>query len=267
MPDLTVPSLSFYLTVKSWKGEHFEFHGQCDVCLAKDNDFADGLGLNIQIRTKLVRFWSYIQSVAIRIGNDVLEVQGSSDLQNPTFEYYYNYEPQGELEGGMGGFPIKLSTIGHGISMVHIYTIDLSSKYPGQVITVETLKEFIKIDFNQPSGEAFGNTVGILGDFKTGQTFARDGTTVIDDFTKLGMEWQVKPEDDRLFHDLSPPQFPEECLLPEDPRGERRRRLGDSTISVEQAEAACSKLSDPMDVKECVYDVLATQDLDMVGAF
>ena len=63
------------------------------------------------------------------------------------------------------------------------------------------------------------------------------------------------------------PQFPELCLLPEDPRGERRRRLEGSGISMEAAEAACGELKDPLDRKDCVYDVLATQDLDMVGAF
>jgi len=257
---------------KSWKGEHFEFHGQCDLCLAKDQDFADGLGLNIQIRTKVVRFWSYIQSAAIRIGDDILEIQGTTDYLNPHPIYRYNFEPyQGDdslLDAGLGGFPVTITKLGEGVRAIVQYTIDLSSKYPGQVITIETLKEFVKVDFKNPSFEAFGNTVGILGDFKTGKTFARDQKTVLEDFTKLGVEWQVHPEDDRLFHDLSSkPQFPEPCLLPEDPRGERRRRrLGDTSITVEQAEAACSKLSDPMDVKDCVYDVLATQDLDMVGA-
>mmetsp|Transcript_15478 Transcript_15478/g.38152 ORF Transcript_15478/g.38152 Transcript_15478/m.38152 type:complete len:196 (+) Transcript_15478:499-1086(+) len=182
--------------------------------------------------------------------------------------YRYNFEPQGEILLGMGGFPLNITRIGEGSRAIHRYTIDLSSKYPGKVITIETLKEFVKVDFPRPSAEAFGNTVGILGNFKTGETLARDQKTVIDDFTKLGIEWQVLPDDDRLFHTFSHPQFPEPCVLPENPRGQRqRRRLGDTGISAEQAEAACSKLSDPMDVKDCVYDVLATQDLDMVGAF
>ena len=50
--------------------------------------------------------------------------------------------------------------------------------------------------------------------------------------------------------------------------GQRRRHLGEQSITLEQAEATCAaSLSDPLDVKDCVYDILATQDLDMVGAF
>ena len=71
-----------------------------------------------------------------------------------------------------------------------------------------------------------------------------------------------------LFHDQAEPQFPRRCLMPEDPQGQRRRRLVESKITVAEAEAACSKsISDPLDIKDCVYDILATQNLDMVGAF
>ena len=49
----------------TWKQEHFEFHGQCDMILAKDSDFANGIGLDVQIRTKLVRFWSYIHTAVM----------------------------------------------------------------------------------------------------------------------------------------------------------------------------------------------------------
>ena len=67
------------LSVNTWVGEAFDYHGQCDLVLVKDPDFADGLGLDIQIRTKLIRFWSYIKQAAIRIGDDILEIEGSAD--------------------------------------------------------------------------------------------------------------------------------------------------------------------------------------------
>jgi len=129
-------------------------------------------------------------------------------------------------------------------------------------------KEFVKVEFNNASTEAFGSSVGLLGEFESGETLARDGRTVIHDFNEFGMEWQVLPAEGMLFHDTSYPQFPEACVLSEDPRGERRRRLAESTISALKAEEACAKsLSDPLDIKDCVYDILATQDFDMVGAF
>ena len=87
---------------------------------------------------------------------------------------------------------------------------------------------------------------------------------------ELGDEWQVLPSDNTLFRDVEDLQFPKHCVLPEDPQEQRRRRLGESLISPEEAEAACSKtLKDAADIKDCAYDniIIATQDLDMAGTF
>jgi len=251
---------------KSWRGEHFEFHGQCDLVLAKDPKFA-GLGLDVQIRTKLVRYWSYIKSAAVRIGEDIIEVEGSLDIEDQLSNYWVNFELQGK-QRTIGGFPLTYFDDHARPNPKRRFEIDLSSKYPGQKIVISVFKEFVKVDFVNASKEAFGKAVGILGDFQSGLTYARDQTTVIHDFNDLGEEWQVRPDDDMMmFHAVEEPQFPKKCLLPEDPRGQRRRRLSSSTISAEEAEAACATLKDPMDIKDCVYDILATQDLDMVGAF
>jgi hypothetical protein len=218
--------------------------------------------MDVQIRTKLVRFWSYIKRAAVRIGDDIIEVEGSHDEP----EYWFNFRHNVEVET-VGGFPLTIIK-GKTKYQKHRFEIDLSSKYPGQKIVIGLLKEFVKVEFVNASEEAFGNVVGILGDFKTGQTFGRDGVTELDDFIELGNEWQVMPVDHMMFHDVSDPQFPKHCILPEDPRGDRRRRLEESSISIEEAEAACAKqLKDALDVKDCVYDILATQDMDMVGAF
>jgi len=251
---------------KSWEGEHFEFHGQCDLVLASDPKFA-GLGLDVQIRTKLVRYWSYIKSAAVRIGDDIVEVEGSVDIEDQLSNYWVNFELQGK-QRTIGGFPLTYFDDHARPYPKRRFEIDLGSKYPGQKIVIAIFKEFVKVDFANASKEAYGNTVGILGDYQSGLTYARDQTTVIHDFNDLGEEWQVRPDDYMMmFHDVEQPQFPKKCLLPEDPLGQRRRRLGSSTISTEEAESACATLKDPMDIKDCVYDILATQDLDMVGAF
>jgi len=231
-----------------------------------DSNFADGLGLDVQIRTKLVRFWSYIKRAAIRIGDDILEVEASADMSETDPLYWFNFVHQRAVKT-VGGFPLQI-TKGTGRSHRHKFEIDLSSKYPGQKIFLDTMKEFVRVSFVKASSDAFGNAVGMLGDFKTGKTYARDQATVIHDFIELGNEWQVLPSDNMLFQDVSDPQFPKHCILPEDPRGQRRRRLAELTITTGGAEAACSKgLSDPLDIKDCVYDILATQDMDMVRAF
>lgn len=252
---------------KTWQNEHYEYHGQCDMVLVKDPNFANGLGLDIHIRSKLVRYWSYIQSVAIRIGTDILELQGSADEEDYRFHYWINYEYQAEIDT-LGGFPIK----GHS-KKVHShknnFEIDLTSAFNGNgpKILISSFKEFLKVEFENASVEAFGNSAGLLGDFKTGKTLARDGSTVFDVFTDLGQEWQVVPSDGHIFHETSTPHFPDLCIEPEDPRGDRARRLAESSITGEQAEEACAKLNDPIDRKDCVYDILATQDIDMVGAY
>jgi hypothetical protein len=235
------------------------------MVLAKDLEFASGLGLDVQIRTKLVRYWSYIASAAVRIGDDILEIRGSADIDNAEPVYWINFQYRGNVET-VGGFPLTIGT-GTGSNHKHNFVIDLSSRYPDQSITMSVWKDFVKVTFINASEESFGKTIGMLGEFTSGKTLARDGSTLLDDFTELGNEWQVLPSEDMLFHDLSEPQFPKKCIEPEDPQGARRRRLGENTVSEEDAEVTCASLQDAADRKDCVYDILATQDLDMVGAY
>jgi len=248
---------------KTWKHEHFEFHGQCDMILAKDPKFANGVGLDVQIRTKLVRFWSYIRSAAIRIGDDILEIQGSIGDMDRHTHYWVNFQYQADTTN-VGGFPLTITSNG---AHKRYFEINLDSKFPGQKIVLSAFKEFVAVDFKGGTVESFGNMVGMLGDYQSGKTFARDGVAEINDFNELGNEWQLLPSDDMLFHDKAEPQYPKRCILPEDPQGQRHRRLDESSISVEKAETICATLKDPLIIKDCVYDILATQDLDMVGAF
>eukprot|EP00980_Cylindrotheca_fusiformis_P027752 scaffold22558_cov116-Cylindrotheca_fusiformis.AAC.1 len=267
---------------RTWNGGHFEYHGQCDMILVKNEDFADGIGLEVQIRTKLVRFWSFIQNAALRIGEDTLEMQGSHDpfVSKVNNHYWINTIYQGQVPS-LGGFPVKatyegkykkkrwfVSKYGGGDKISRSFEIDLSSKYPGQKIVIGSYKEFVRVDFHNAGSDAFGNSVGMLGDFATGKMLARDGVTELKDYTKLGQEWQVLPQNDgMLFHNVSYPQFPEKCIDPEDRAMKRHRRLGESSITAKQAEAACAPIEDVLDRKDCIYDVLVTQDLSMVGAY
>jgi len=248
--------------IVTWKGEHFEYHGQCDMIMVRDDDFVNGLGLDVHIRTKLVRFWSYIKNVSIRIGHDVLEIEGDTDIHTREGRYWFNYEYRGGLTD-IAGFPIAYSSSSGSKS---IYEIDLDSTYPGAKIVIKVYKEFLRVKLFGKDN-VYGNSVGLLGDYYTGQTLGRDGVTIFNDFSKFGNEWQTNAADPKLFHILETPHFPEKCLEPENPQGERRRRLGEGNISEEEAERACARLKDPLTIKDCVYDILATQDLDMAGTF
>jgi hypothetical protein len=137
------------------------------------------------------------------------------------------------------------------------YTIDLNSKYKGKKIVIDLCREFVRVKLDGGL-DIFGNTVGLLGDPRTGALLARDGDTEFNEDVDFGNEWQVLPSDGNLFHEASHPHFPERCIEPE----ERRRRLDESSITMEQAEAACTSLKDPLSIKDCVYDILATQRLE-----
>jgi hypothetical protein len=249
----------------TWKGEHYDYHGKCDLELVSDPIFANGKGLDVHIRTEIVRQWSYIKYSAIRIGNDILEVEGGADENH----YWFNKVYQGELTT-LSGFPVKYKKAN---SKQHIYTIDLGNK---EEISISTFKDFVRIDFKEPTKSRYGNTVGLLADFNTGKKLGRDGFTIIEDYNDFGQEWQVLADGPKLFHEVSGRQFPDQkCILPSELHAQEKRRRGQekrigrdtpNTITDIMAELACAKVS-VAEHDACVSDVLITGDVDMAGAY
>ncbi len=64
-----------------------------------------------------------------------------------------------------------------------------------------------------------------------------------------------------FFEGDRPPQYPSKCILP-DPSA-ASRRLGDS-VSHEAAEKACDHWM-PYEKEHCIFDVMATGDLDLAN--
>jgi hypothetical protein len=242
----------------TWHGEHFEYHGKCDLELLSDSSFADGQGIDVHIRTEIVRKWSYIKVAAIRIGEDVLLVEGGDVKEN---RYWFNKVFHGVLKT-IGGFPLSYNQDN---AHQRSFFIDLGK---GEEIRIKTYKEFVRVDFKNPKESLYGNTVGILGDFKTGKKLARDGFTVIEDNNDFGQEWQVLPTGPKLFLELEGPQLPEQtCILPSELHAEeKRRRLGEAVVTEIMAELACAKVS-VAERDACVFDVLTTDDVEMAGAY
>ena len=137
----------------------------------------------------------------------------------------------------------------------------------GGAISFQTYKEFVAVNIKVGSTtDNFKGATGLLGSFPNGALVGRHGT-VIQDTDLFGQDWQVQPDEPKLFHDnegkvLSPGKcsmpFPEMMML------EKNRRLGESKLTTEKAEAACVSAQD---FDSCVHDVLATNDIDMAGAF
>eukprot|EP00526_Cylindrotheca_closterium_P016106 CAMPEP_0113638554 /NCGR_PEP_ID=MMETSP0017_2-20120614/20201_1 /TAXON_ID=2856 /ORGANISM="Cylindrotheca closterium" /LENGTH=267 /DNA_ID=CAMNT_0000549675 /DNA_START=8 /DNA_END=811 /DNA_ORIENTATION=- /assembly_acc=CAM_ASM_000147 len=225
----------------TWKNDHIqqEYLGQCDLVMVHDGEFADGLGLDIHIRTKTAGSWSYIKSVSIKIGMDVLEIEGSPNPNDEDAHYWYNGKYQEDLQD-MAGFPVEWSKP---TEYTQQYNIDLDLQYPGKGITIDLFNQFIRIKLDGDES-VFGNTVGLLGDFRTGKKLARDGASELNDVVQLSDEWQVLPSEPRIFHEVAHPQFPENCIRQEHPL---------IVAPAEQAEVSCSRaFDDPTLIKECI---------------
>ncbi len=218
-----------------------------------DPTFVNGKGLDVHVRTEIVRSWSYIKAAALRIGDDILEVEGGEGLNR----YWFNKEYQGKI-ATIGGFPImdaKAKRKGH------MFNIDLGD---GEEIEIRTYKEYVRVDFKRPKENLYANTVGILGDFTTGKKLGRDGVAIFEDYNEFGQEWQVLLSEPRLFHDIDGSKYPKKYGIPS--AVEMRRRLGESSITREDAELACSRvISDDFDF--CVFDVITLNDKGAAGAY
>jgi len=65
--------------IQPFEGPPFSFHGQYDGVMMASKEFADGLGIDVHIRTTRIdnprMSYSYISGTAVKIGTDILEVQ------------------------------------------------------------------------------------------------------------------------------------------------------------------------------------------------
>ena len=165
----------------------------------------------------------------------------------------------------ISGYPLHYSMVS---DREFVFEVDLEG---GQKVIIKTFKDLVNVKIENPNLETFGESVGLMGDFETSELLARDGmTTLEDDPIAFGQEWQVLDTESNLFQQtLAEPQYPHKCLLP-DPTtkalGRRGRRLGGQTISHETAMEACAHYHHDGDVemqKNCIYDVIATGDIEL----
>ena len=220
--------------------------------------------MRIHLRLKQVRFWSYVQSVAVQIGDDTLEVRGGFHI--PFTEYWVNGK-QGPamkvshvLPFTIGDHKVRFRVLNDHTFQFKVFLGDKES------ILLRSVKDWMKIEMQHHTKEIFGNSTGILGHYETGQMWARDGVAVFDeaDTNSFGMEWQVREDEPMLFHNVEGPQYPEQCTMPSSVSA--RRRLGESKITRNAAAKACAHAS-ASDKSDCIFDVLAADDIDMAAMY
>jgi hypothetical protein len=242
---------------KTWRGQRFDYHGECDLVLLHSAAFESGLGLDVHIRTKIRRDMSYIASAALKIGEDLLEVESQG-------VYRFNGVLSAELPAEFSGFAFSHT---QPTEKQHVFEVYLGGR---ERIKLKTYKDFVSVLIEQGKSEHFMNSVGLMGDFAMGRMIARDGKTVIDDANAFGQEWQVRDTESSLFHTVRLPQHPKQvCTLPTPKQASqlRRRLLETSPVDELAAEKACEHWGEGKD--DCVFDVLTTGDLEMavVGAY
>lgn len=201
----------------------------------------------------LFSFLANIESAAVRIGDDILEVSG-----------YGGYMINGICNAQL---PMKLSdqyllTHTRKSDKESIFEIILSEASYEKVV-IRTFKDLVGIKFSNASPETFGSSGGLMGSFTNGDRIARNGT-IMEDANEFGQEWQVLDTERSLFQVARAPQYPEKIKMPDSVASEtRKRRLGEAGIDEEAAELACAHHSDEKAFDMCVYDVVATGDLEL----
>ena len=231
--------------------------------LLRNSDFNHGQGLYIHIRTKIHRWWSFVESAVIQIGDDTLEVVGAEDKGK---RYYVNGLPgdyvdtSGMMPFLIGGFAVRYRVLGDRKFQFKIF-LDHE-----QAVAIKAIKDFLRVEVQKPTVEDFSKSSGLLGSFGGDDVMlGRDGVTELTDPITFGKHWQVQRTEPMLFHNVDGPQHPQACAMPDIQKMEIRRNLRGS-MSREEAAAACSNVS-PGELDECIFDVMATDDVDMAGAY
>jgi len=240
--------------LKTWTGDHYDFHGICDLVLLQNPDFFSGKGMDIHIRTSKIKQWSYISAAVLRIGDETLEVT----TENNQFQYYLNKVEGAGLRAGISGFEVSLNKVNTVQSDIVVDMGEAGS------IKFTTFKEMIRVDVKSGVKNVFGSSLGLMGQYGSGKWLARDSATVMEDATEFGMEWQVRPEEPMLFHKVAGPQAPQKCELPS--ATSVRRRLLANTVTLEEAQVACGRVNED-DRDMCIFDVLAMDDKDVAGVY
>jgi len=261
---------------KTFGGEMYDYHGECDLVLIHNPDFQDGLGMDIHIRTKIEAFWSSVESAVIKLGDDTMEIRANP--QSKEWLWFDGQEVNDLIDGEwnqhqLAGFLVRYKQTGPNTREANIYL-----KGSKEVLVMKTFKSFVRVDINFEGSDNYYNSLGLLGSHAhNGKRLGRDGETFIEDFNDFGQEWQVRPEvDGSLFHSYEGAIVGEKCALPPayhegdaltSTSALRGRRLGESALDTALVEKACNHLVDPEEKKACMYDVIATQDLNMASAW
>lgn len=235
----------------SWGQEHESFHGECDLVMVRSKNFHNGIGLDLHARTTIHSYFSFIETAALRVGENIVEFH-----KDEFFIDGHKFSP--------ADLPV---TFGSEYKITEVMKTPSKQKYKvdlheGAAIFFKFYKEFLTIHIDGNSKD-FDDSVGLLGAYGNGDMVTRAGG-VAPDFESLAFDWQVHPEDMVLFRQVREPQLPyERCRLPSAPRPQRRR-LRANTGLLTEAQQACGHVTGNA-FNLCVDDVITTGDIGLAS--
>lgn len=242
---------------RTWNGDKFDYHGECDLVLAKNPAFDNGKGLHVHIRTTRVGYYSYISEIAVKIGEDVLVFE--NDVNTYTINGKVVEKPvEGKDEAMFGGYVVRRHKRAISIRLddANKARIDLYNRKTG----------FPAVHVDGGSTDIFQGFTGLLGEWGTGSKLARDGETVmgLDEdgltATEYALEWQVRDDEPMLFPEARYPQYPVQCIPP---KKQLFGRLGLSHMKA-KAEEACANWNEA-EKDDCIFDVIATRNFEVAA--
>lgn len=269
--DTVVPCMLTFIAVPTdphfnrWRqAKHDSFHGECDLVLLRSEQFHDKTGVDVHVRTTMMEndfSFSYVESSAVKVGDTILEFHPKFFRVNGE-DYDYDAVPSFEFEER--GRTYKISSV-----MTSATKRETTLQLDDQTsIKIRSTKNLMYVNF-EGSKAAFYDSVGMLGNYTTGDMYGRDGALFEQDFLHYGFEWQVDPlkKDPILFKENRAPQLPyEKCRLPiEAPVTSRRRLRSENSAMRDQAIEACQNAK--TDFELCVDDVMATNNVEAAEMF
>jgi len=232
---------------KTWTGDKYDYHGECDLVLVDHPAFSNDLGLKIHIRTSRVKYFSFISNIAVQIGDDVLEFD--NDVEN----FLINGEkvpPQHKhVRTLLGGFHVRRDP--------KAISIRFDNHIKSKIDLIQRKNGWPAVVVDGAETEIFKGSLGLLGDWENGKRLARDGKTEMNDSdaTNFALEWQVRDTEPMLFKEARFPQYPRTCTPP---TKNLSKRLGASNFE-KVAQKACAHWKE--DIEDCIFDVIATRDI------
>lgn len=186
----------------------------------------------------------------MRVGDHVFEIESNQFFLNQELHTF------DELPMTFGGIFKYTITLVEESGPRKTIQVDLHDS----VISFKFYKHFLTVNIDGSSVD-FGDSVGLLGEFKSGDMHGRDGRHM-SNFEESGFEWQVRSSDPQLFRETRAPQLPyERCRMPTAARPSRRKLRQDSEL-LEEATLACSS-HEGSDFELCVGDVMTTGDIGL----